>query len=147
MNAYAYLSLVAIVANGVAGVCVLSRGPKLRLNRLVFAILMALVVWASGEFIMRTADTAQAALRGSRIAGLGWCLLGPVYFLFVLAYTEKEELLANPLTYLVVFLPGAFFLVMLWTTDLIFQGFAPSYWAIRRSGGLFASPRSSMWRS
>lgn len=140
MNAYAYLSLVAIAVNLVAGVYVLSRGPRLKLNRLVFAVLMCLVAWASGEFVMRTAETTRAALRGSRVAGLGWCLIGPIYLVFVLAYTEKDRLLRNPLTYIVLFLPGLFFLVTLWTTHLIFVGFKRSYWGYLEHGGALRLP-------
>ncbi len=140
MNAYAYLSLAAIIVNLVAGAYVLSRGPTLRLNRLLFAVLMCLVAWATGEFMMRTAETVDNVLLGSRIAGLGWCLIGPVYLLFVLAYTGRDRLLRNPLTYLVIFTPGVFFLVTLWTTDLIFTGFEPVYWGHREIGGVLRFP-------
>lgn len=135
MNAYAYLSLVAIAVNLLVGVYVLSRGPKLLLNRLFFAVLMAIVAWATGEFIMRTVHTTQAALRGSRIAGFGWCFIGPLFVIAVLAFTEKERLLRKPRIYLALFAPGAFFLVMLWTTDLIFRGFVKSYWGYREIAG------------
>ena len=140
MNVYAYLSLAAAAVNLVSGVYVLSRGPGLRLNRLLFAVLMALAAWASGEFVMRTAQTAEAALRGAGIAGLGWCLVGPLYILFVLAYTERDRLLRNPLTWAALFIPGVFFLVAVWTTRLVFRGFESSYWGYRELGGVLRMP-------
>ena len=135
MNAYAVMSLVALIINAVTGIYVLSRGPRLLINRLLFAVLMTLVAWSAGELMMRLAGSAQEALRASKIAGFGWCLVGGFFLIFAFAFTEKYDLLRKPLLYFVVFAPGVVFLALIWTTDLIFSGFTKSYWGYKEIGG------------
>ncbi|HEY5532546.1 MAG TPA: PAS domain S-box protein, partial [Candidatus Anoxymicrobiaceae bacterium] len=126
---------MALIINAVTGIYVLSRGPRLLLNRLLFAVLMALVAWSAGELMMRTAGSVQEALRASKIAGFGWCLVGGFFLIFAFAFTEKYDLLQKPMLYFVVFAPGVVFLALIWTTDLIFRGFTKSYWGYREIGG------------
>jgi PAS domain S-box-containing protein len=135
MHPYALMSLAAFAVNLGAGFYVLSRGPKYLVNRLAFAVLMALAAWAAGEFIMRSSITTKSALLGGKIAGLGWCFVAPLFLLFVLAFTGKTNWLKKPIVYFLLFTPGIIFLVTLWNTDLIFKGLEKSYWGYREIPG------------
>lgn len=140
MNAYEYLSLVALVMNGLIGIYVLYKGPGLLLNRLLFLVLAALVAWSAGEFLMRSAESIAGARRGADIAALGWCIVGGLFLLFVLAFTGRNQVLRNPWLYAAVFTPGVALLVLVWTTDLVFRGFSSSYWGYREIAGVLRMP-------
>lgn len=140
MNVYAVLSLAAVAFDLLVGVYVLSRGPRVRLNRLFFWIMLALVAWSGGEAVMRAASTVQAAAWGSRIAGIGWCFVGSLFVLFALEVAQRPDLARSPFTHLVVFTPGLVLLALLWTTDLIFEGFTHSYWGFQETGGVLRFP-------
>src|SRR5450759_5514973 len=90
MNAYAVMSLVALIVNVTVGVYVLSRAPRSTLNRLFFGVMMCLAAWSAGELIQRLSHSAAAAMRGERVAALGWCLVGAFFVLMVLELTDHQ---------------------------------------------------------
>ena len=140
MHPYALMSLGAFAVNLGAGFYVLSRGPRLLVNRLAFAALMTLTAWSAGEFIMRSSTIIGSAQLGSKIAGLGWCMIAPIFIIFVLAFTGQEKWLEKPFVYILLFVPGVSFLILLWSTNLIFKGFQKSYWGYREIPGTLRIP-------
>ncbi|MBU4359757.1 MAG: hypothetical protein KKE90_10935, partial [Actinobacteria bacterium] len=140
MNIYAMLSLVATIMTLIVGLFVLSRGARVRLNRLFFWVMLALALWGTGEFIMRVANSEASARWGSLIAGPGWCFSGGLFLLFVLVFTEHERASRNPAVHVAVFTPGIVFLVLLWSTDLIIKGFTESYWGYSEIRGVLRVP-------
>ncbi len=140
MNIYALLSLVATVMVLLVGFFVLSHGWSVRLNRLFFWVMLALGFWSAGEFVMRIAGSETAARWGSMIAGPGWCFSGGLFLFFVLAFTEHERASRSPAVLGTIFTPGIVFLVLLWSTDLIFKGFSKSYWGYSEIKGVLRVP-------
>jgi hypothetical protein len=64
MNADALLSLIAIIINVELGLFVISRGPRLRVNRIFLGITSMLTIWGVGELVMRTAASPSIVLLG-----------------------------------------------------------------------------------
>ena len=135
MNVYALMSLAALGVNLTVGLYVLSRGPRMLLNRLFFAVVTALAVWSLGELITRASLTVEAATWGAMVGSLGWCAVGGLFVLFVLAFTERVRWLARPLILAALFLPGLVLVCLTWTTDLLFKGFEVSYWGYQEIHG------------
>jgi PAS domain S-box-containing protein len=144
MNVYAVLSVIALVTNITAGVYVLSRNSRDIRNRCFFGVMASLVFWSLGEVVMRVSHTPATALWGSRIAGIGWCLVGGFFVLLALAMTDKERYVLNPYVLAGCFGPATFFLVVLWSTKLVFKDFVPSYWGYREIGGALRRPSGLM---
>ncbi|MHB8896377.1 MAG: sensor histidine kinase, partial [Candidatus Geothermincolia bacterium] len=140
MNVYAIMSLVALGVNLAVGLYVLSRGPRISLNRMFFILMLSLAVWSVGEFGMRFATTASAATWGARVGSIGWCAAGGIFVVFTLALTDKRRWLRNPIAMALLFLPGVVFSILVWTTDLIFKGFTSSYWGYVEIGGALRFP-------
>lgn len=135
MNAFSAMSLSAFVMNVSVGAYVLSRGPKNLLNRLFFSEMLFLAAWSAGEFVMRVSTTESQAIWGSRIASMGWCAAGGLFLLIALTMSGRVRLAMNPWMMSALFLPGAVCVVLVWTTDLVFQSFTPSYWGYREIAG------------
>ena len=135
MNVFALMPLVALGVNLAVGLYVLSRGPRMLLNRMFFAFMAAAVVWSLGELIMRASPTVEAATWGAMVGSLGWCAAGGLFVLFVLALTERTEWLERRWFLAALFLPGLALIFLTWTTDLVFKGFETSYWGYQEISG------------
>ncbi len=140
MNVYAIMSLIALYVNLATGLYVLSRGPRILLNRLFFALMSSLAVWSAGELMMRNAATLNAARWGARVGSIGWCAAGGLFVCFILALTGKTRWLRNLPVMGAVFIPGALFVALIWSSDLVFRGFESSYWGYSEIGGALRLP-------
>jgi PAS domain S-box-containing protein len=140
MNAYAVMSLVALIVNVTVGVYILTRSPRTTLNRLFFAVMMSLATWSAGELVMRLSHTAESAMRGARVAGIGWCLVGGFFVLFALEITDHHASVRKPAVLVACFLPGAFFLAFLESSRLVFKGFTRIYWGYDEIAGVLRVP-------
>ena len=140
MNVYAIMSLIALGLNVALGAYVLSRGIRTALNWIFFGVMMSLAIWSAGEFMMRISSTPSEALWASRVAGIGWCLVGGLFVIFALALIGKDDLTRDWRVLAACFVPAAFFLVLLWTTHTIFEGFFKSYWGFQEIGGALRMP-------
>ncbi|MHB8896664.1 MAG: sensor histidine kinase [Candidatus Geothermincolia bacterium] len=125
MRGEALLSILAIEVNLVLGIYVISRGPRFRQNRLFFCISLALTIWGIGELVMRTAGPLSVEVMGSRIAALGWCLLGALFVNFALALTrgDRDLLVDKWWLYVLLYLPALVLLSLVLTSDLVFRTF------------------------
>jgi len=140
MNAYAVMSLVALIVNVTVGLYVLSRAPRTTLNRLFFAVMMCLAAWSAGELIQRLSHSAAAAMRGERVAAFGWCLVGAFFVLMVLELTDHQASVRKPLVLAACFVPGLFFIAMIESSRLVFKGFTKIYWGWEEIQGAWRFP-------
>jgi PAS domain S-box-containing protein len=60
--------------------------------------------------------------------------------MFVLALTGNKRWIRNPWAMTLLFLPGAIFMVMVWTSHLVFNGFRATYWGHQEIGGVLRAP-------
>jgi PAS domain S-box-containing protein len=125
MNADAILSVIAIIVNIELGLFVISRGPRLRVNRIFLGITSLFTIWGIGELVTRAAGSAAIVLLGARISAFGWAFIGSVFVHFALAVTNRERLLEKWWTYALIYAPGAVLLVLTLATHLIYIGFGP----------------------
>ena len=140
MNVYAVMSLVALGVNLSVGIYVLTRSPRTALNQLFFAVMISLAVWSAGEFVMRVSLSSHQATWGGRVAAVGWCLVGGFFVLFALAFTENMKALRDRRVQIACLLPGVAFLVLVWSSNLIFRGFTKSYWGYEEIAGTLRIP-------
>ena len=137
MNADALLSLIAIIINVELGLFVISRGPRLRVNRIFLGITSMLTIWGVGELVMRTAASPSIVLLGAKISTFGWAFIGPVFVHFTLAITDRDALLKKWWIYVAMYAPGVALLALTLWTRLIYVGFGPkSQGFLEKSGSL-----------
>jgi PAS domain S-box-containing protein len=116
MNPYALLPLIAFLANIFLGFYILRRNARDSISILYSFITFSWAVWAFGDFLVYTAQSAEAALRSEIFSTVG-AALNPIFVItFFLKFTQQK--LANKLSYILC-LPSLFFILILFTTDLI----------------------------
>lgn len=133
MNVFAYLSFFATVIFVVLGEIVITRDPRNWQNRLFLGFMASLALWSFGDFILRIAGSETIALWANLLSGLGWSVAGGLFVLFALEFSGRRRLL-KPSTFAIIFLPGLFFLSLLWTTGLVTDGYVLGSW------GYYATP-------
>ncbi len=141
---FALLSLVATITNIAFAVFVYLENPKGILNRLWSFVILCLVLWGCGEFVMRVTTDSVVADVANRVSGIGFCLLPSAFLHFALAFTEQHVLLARRWIFPVLYGPGAAFSLLqlaspsefagrVTTTVLLSYGFSstpgPAFWA------------------
>lgn len=120
---YTSVPFLAMLVNLLVGLYVISRGRRRPANRLFFAIALGLSIWNLGEFIMRIASSENAVLWGARVAAVSWCLLGAVFVHFCLVMTEWKPNGWKKAGLALLYLSGLTWLVLTWTTKLVYEGF------------------------
>lgn len=116
--------IIAIAVNLALGSFVLLRAPRESLNRVFLLITLAIATTGIGELIMRVADSGDVILWGARIGAVGWVFLGSLFAHFALVLTRNKKLLGKWQTYAVLYVPSAVFLILAWTTNLVYKGFS-----------------------
>ena len=135
------LPLFAVATSLLVGTYVISRDPDGRANRYFLAIAIALSLWGFGEFVMKAADSATQAMWGARIGAIGWCLVGPLFLSFTLVLTESKPGARGRFAVRVSYLLGVTFLILTWSTELVFREFAAGeYPGYREVSGLLRVP-------
>lgn len=120
MNVVAAITILATAVSLGLGLYVLSRGPRLRLNRIFFAITLVLVIYGIGDLVSVTAQSASVILLGRRISFTGWCLLGPLFLQFSMAIAGYERRLRHWWAYLLLYGPFVAFVAVSWATHGMF---------------------------
>ena len=123
---YRILPLVAIAMDLGIGLYVFTRDPKHASNRLFLCITVALSFWGFGEFWMRNAHSASVAMLGGKIGSVGWCLIGAFFIHFSVVLTETHRHRARYLLVDITYALGIAFLVITWSSNLIFSSFVKS---------------------
>lgn len=140
MNLFVTLPIISMTINFSLGLYLLYENWKSSLNRILVLIFFTFVFWALGEVGMRLASSAEKARFWQNFSGFGWLFIGSLFLHFMLIYSNKKKILANRLTYLVLYVPIAAFFYLVWNTNLIFQGverFRLGYYDIPGKGFLF----------
>ena len=138
---YRLLPLVAIAMNLGIGLYVFTRDPEHASNRLFLCITVALSFWGLGEFWIRNAHSASAAMLGGKIGSVGWCLVGAFFIHFTVVLTETQRHRARHLLVGITYALGIAFLVVTWSSNLIFSSFVKSqYSGFTEAGGFLRMP-------
>ncbi|MGH7598544.1 MAG: histidine kinase [bacterium] len=109
--------------------CFAQKSAQHRQPHLVLAML-CIILWGSGECMMRvTADAATAGI-AHKISGIGFCLLPAPFLHFALVFTEQKHWLQRRWVYPVIYAPGILFAILHtsgYITRLVHlpSGFAP----------------------
>jgi len=98
-NPYAFLSLVAFLANVILLGIVLRVRIKVDATYWYIFFLTTLTVWAGGEFLQRLSATREGALFWSTLISVAWVILPVSLLVFVITYIRKEGWLRNPALY------------------------------------------------
>lgn len=103
---FSLVFFIAFAIYFILGIYTLSIHTTNRLNQLFFAACLALSIWAFCFSIANTAQNYEAALFWRRWTSLGW---GTVYSLLLhacLILTERNNILKNRWTYVLLYLPA-----------------------------------------
>ena len=107
---------------------VLYKNPKALLNRVCALLLLCFVIWSFGAMfisdIIYSKDTARLAMN---IYSIGWCSFAGFSLWFDLVFAKKEKVLKKKITYILLFLPAAFFIYKQWTNFLIVDYISQPY--------------------
>ncbi|MDO4754039.1 MAG: EAL domain-containing protein, partial [Bacillota bacterium] len=85
------LYYLAFVGFQVIGIYTLVLNSKSKSNRLVFAVFLALSMWAIGMSAMTFSKNSDEALLWARVSGIGWCSYFAILFHFVIHYTRRNH--------------------------------------------------------
>ena len=126
MTIYAFASIFNSAVALFLGSLVMGKEPKSPLNRLYFSLCLLVAYISFCEFGLRltTAEQAHIWLK----AGFLWPFVLPIFLHFILHYANIKHLLAHKLTYVLLYLPAAFFSVIDLTTELISGQPVQHYW-------------------
>lgn len=89
------------------GLYIIVNDPKEPINRILFAMLLALSLWTFGFTIAISASDYQTCLLWRRISALGWGSFFSILLHCALIFTEKKKLLKKWWIYLLIYLPSA----------------------------------------
>ncbi|MGH7453133.1 MAG: histidine kinase N-terminal 7TM domain-containing protein, partial [bacterium] len=108
-SSWALLSLLAVLTNLAFLIFVLLKNPHSVANRAWSLAILCLLVWGSGQFIMRTTSDYATAEIVQKISGVGFCLLPSPFLHFAVAFTGQKRWLQHRWFYLVLYAPGIIF--------------------------------------
>lgn len=131
-SSWALLSLLAVLTNLAFLIFVLLKNPHSETNRAWSLAILCLLVWGSGQFIMRITSEYATAEIVQKISGVGFCLLPSPFLHFAVAFTGQKRWLRQRWFYLVLYAPGIIF------AFLETQGYITK--TIRLSSGFVSDP-------
>lgn len=120
MNLTAGISLLAVAGSLGLGLYVLSRSPRMRLNRVFFALTIAISIWGIGDLVSAASNSIDGVFLGRHIAFAGWCFVGAIFLHFTLELTRSEWILSRWWFYVLLYMPFAAALMMDWTTRAVY---------------------------
>ncbi len=118
-NPYALLSLLGIIVTITLIYLIQSRGIQNSANKWFTGFLVLLVWWGLGEFLGRISANPVAANFWGTINPPAWILSGLFFFMFTLAYVDKEHLFDSVNRRLLLFGPAVLWLFLVWNTPYI----------------------------
>ncbi len=90
MSQHALVDLIATITKLFFAIYVFEKNPRNAVNRLWSLLILCLVIWGFGEFILRVSSQAQTAEVVNRISRIGFCVLPSLFLHFVLEFTRKR---------------------------------------------------------
>ncbi len=102
-------------------------GTKKKLNQIFFFLCLSISFWAFTEFMLRQADTPETAYFWLKASAF-WPLTVSLFNHFALVFSENKKLLANKLTYIIIYTPSIVFSIVDSTTNLIRAGVTKEFW-------------------
>jgi glucose uptake protein GlcU len=126
LSLFAWLSVFTSVLCFSLGFAVYLLNKKETLNRLFMLTLLFNAYWAFGEFMTAQAATAEAAYFWVKVMVL-WPFWVALLLHFTLVFTESR-LLKKKITYVLMYLPAAFFAIIDLTTNWISAQPIEQYW-------------------
>ena len=128
MPIFAILSLTSFAVFLFTGTFVYYRNPKSPLNRTFLAICLSMSLWAFSEFMYRQAEGLQAAHLWVRVRNASWPYSISFMLFFILALTERTNLLKRKTALLAIFVPACLFSLLGLTTNLITTSPVREFW-------------------
>lgn len=127
MNVFSFVSLAAFLLCFFLGNFIYHKNPKNQLN-IMIAILSILVGFlAFVEFQYRQTTDFETAYLWLRVSGL-WPFVPAILLHIALIFTGKNKILANKLTYILIYIPAIVISYFAIDTNLILVGIVREYW-------------------
>lgn len=124
----ALLSLVGIFVNLAILILIVRKVARNLLTTYFILILVTVIVWGIGEFMIRLSRTADTALFWEDVMLIGTIAV-PVFLLsFVLIFSKREHLLENLFVQMTLFVPAVWFLFFAWNTDWFIAKIPQEFW-------------------
>ncbi|MBN2654095.1 MAG: EAL domain-containing protein [Nitrospirae bacterium] len=119
MNIFSLFAVFAFIFYLFLGYYTLKKDSKALLNRVFFALCLSFALWAFSYIFFYSAPDKESAFFWYHISAPGWTLFPAISLHFILILTEKNRLLKNWWTYIVLYAPAALFLNKTWTDILL----------------------------
>lgn len=127
MNIFILLSLFSSVTLFFLGIWVYFLAEKKQLNRVFLLLCLSLSYWAFTEFMLRQAETPDTAYLWMKVSTL-WPFALAFFVHFALVFSEERKLLANKLTYVLIYGPAIVFFIVDSFTNSINAGVEKLFW-------------------
>ena len=127
MSPHSLLPLVAFVLNVSLATLSLLRNPGSRLNRVFAYFASAIALWNIGVFMLRTSQTADAAMLAEIIIHIGVLLVPAFHYHFVLIFLDATTRHRPSLVFAYVF-SFVYTLINLSGTPLFMKGVVWTHW-------------------
>jgi PAS domain S-box-containing protein len=118
-NPFAFLSLLAVAANGIVLYLVISEGLQISANRWFSYSVIAVIAWGITEAFSRMSVTANGAIFWETLGAIAWISVGAIFLAFTISYVGKEEVLSKISSQLILFGSTLFLVFLAWSTGLI----------------------------
>ncbi|EKD68954.1 MAG: hypothetical protein ACD_47C00348G0001 [uncultured bacterium] len=119
MNIFTFLTFFSFVIYVYLSIYVFHLDRTSRLNR-VFVAITAGLAWKSFAYLFfHSAPSPEECFYWYKISALGWNMLPGVAIHYALILADREDWLKRNSTYLIIYLPGIFYVLCLWTGDYV----------------------------
>ncbi len=137
MNPYSLLTLFAVIVNCALGVYVFAKRPGQKSNQMFSLLLLSVVWWTFGRFMLFNTDTAAEALIWGKFTYFGVAFLGVLFLHFTLIYPTEDvdSTKISDLIVLLYLIP--LFFVLLLPTNLLITGVSHHYFGYDIERGPF----------
>ena len=119
LNIFTFLTFFSFVIYVYLSIYVFHLDRNSRLNR-VFVAMTAGLAWKSFAYIFfHSAGSPEECLYWYKMSAIGWNMLPGVAIHYALILAGREDWLKRNSTYLIIYLPGIFYVLYLWAGDCV----------------------------
>jgi len=140
MNIFSLILTILSVLYVFLGITVIRLDKRSALNRLFFALNMALVIWSFADALYISASDMATCNFWHKLGSVGCFLYIGIVLHFFLVYAKKEKLLKKWWVYIVLYLPSIIFSYKEISSGVFVNTYSPG-----SNGWLISARTDSMW--
>ena len=127
MNYYSLLPFLSFLVNSFIGIYISYKKPRSNAGRIYIYVIRTSSLWSLFHFLIFITPDPRMAAVFNRLSVIVAAFTAPLFFHFVLAYSQNKTLNKNSVLVL-AFSPAILISILSLTTDLISTGVISTYW-------------------